>query len=118
MPSTRLVVSPHLPLFSHSAASVYPESLEGFQQKVSALYRKTNGKNAEHQISVLDENEETVARLDMEVQLWKDTLYRNFEMRLREYLASYHPNTPVHLEEDIEILPCKALAITYQSLEE
>ncbi|KAK6988973.1 hypothetical protein R3P38DRAFT_3331734 [Favolaschia claudopus] len=131
---------------------------EGFQQEVSALYCKTNGKNAEHQISVLDENEETMARLDMEVQLWKDSqalesefepipaavpnqnthwklgsaekrihprrfellhrgeaLYRNFEMRLREYLASYHPNTPVHLEEDIEILPCKALAVTYQS---
>ncbi|KAJ7343738.1 hypothetical protein DFH08DRAFT_214470 [Mycena albidolilacea] len=44
---------------------------EGFQQEVSEMYEKTNGKNAEHQISILDENEETMARLDMQVELWR-----------------------------------------------
>ncbi|KAJ7647440.1 hypothetical protein FB45DRAFT_1019687 [Roridomyces roridus] len=40
---------------------------EGFQQEVSAMYKKTNGKRAEHQISVIDEKEETLAYLDMKV---------------------------------------------------
>ncbi|KAJ7325459.1 hypothetical protein DFH08DRAFT_926312 [Mycena albidolilacea] len=43
---------------------------EGFQQEMSAMYQKTNGKRAEHQISVLDENEETMAHLDMESAMW------------------------------------------------
>ncbi|KAJ7430437.1 hypothetical protein FB451DRAFT_1068346 [Mycena latifolia] len=43
---------------------------EGFQQEVAAQYKKTNGKNAEHQISVMDENEETMARIQMAVNEW------------------------------------------------
>ncbi|KAJ7745564.1 hypothetical protein DFH07DRAFT_748846 [Mycena maculata] len=43
---------------------------EGFQQEVAAQYKKTNGKNAEHQISMMDENEETMARIQMAVNEW------------------------------------------------
>ncbi|KAJ7472475.1 hypothetical protein FB451DRAFT_1469161 [Mycena latifolia] len=43
---------------------------EGFQQEVAAQYKKTNGKNAEHQISIMDENEETMARIQMAVDGW------------------------------------------------
>ncbi|KAJ6627809.1 hypothetical protein B0H10DRAFT_2429041 [Mycena sp. CBHHK59/15] len=43
---------------------------EGFQQEVAAQYKKTNGKNAEHQISMMDENEETVACMQMAVDNW------------------------------------------------
>ncbi|KAK6974605.1 hypothetical protein R3P38DRAFT_3132210 [Favolaschia claudopus] len=132
---------------------------EGFQQEVSALYKKTNGKDAEHQISILDENEETMARLDMAVNAWQESqaeseelkliagddsdqekhwklgspespilprrlevlrsdnrLYHNFDMRLREYLASCHPASPIRLEDDIKILPCKTLVVNYQSM--
>ncbi|KAJ7842906.1 hypothetical protein B0H13DRAFT_1909633 [Mycena leptocephala] len=44
---------------------------EGFQQEVAAQYKKTNGKNAEHQISIMDENEETMARIQMAVDQWR-----------------------------------------------
>ncbi|KAJ7142272.1 hypothetical protein C8R44DRAFT_865629 [Mycena epipterygia] len=44
---------------------------EGFQQEISVQYEKTNGKDAEHQMSVMDENEETMARLDMKVNEWR-----------------------------------------------
>ncbi|KAJ7430606.1 hypothetical protein B0H11DRAFT_1942758 [Mycena galericulata] len=43
---------------------------EGFQQEVTAQYKKTNGKNAEHQMSIMDENEETMARIQMAVDEW------------------------------------------------
>ncbi|KAK6967147.1 hypothetical protein R3P38DRAFT_3244617 [Favolaschia claudopus] len=46
---------------------------EGFQQEVSDQYKKTNGKDAEHQISVMDENEETMARLDITVNEWLES---------------------------------------------
>ncbi|KAJ6475131.1 hypothetical protein C8R47DRAFT_1293744 [Mycena vitilis] len=46
---------------------------EGFQQEVAAQYKKTNGKNAEHQISVMDENEEALARIQMAVDDWHKT---------------------------------------------
>ncbi|KAJ7214959.1 hypothetical protein GGX14DRAFT_359868, partial [Mycena pura] len=134
---------------------------EGFQQEVSAQYTKTNGRNAEHQISIMDENEETMARLDMLVEMWqksqaeaeadaerdKDSTLslgsesrgrwqlgspeprmttvrfeatnrdnpacRDFNMRLREYLARYQPRHPVDLETDIH--PCKVLYVNYES---
>ncbi|KAJ7142518.1 hypothetical protein C8R44DRAFT_603110 [Mycena epipterygia] len=44
---------------------------EAFQQEISAQYQKTNGKDAEHQMSIMDENEETMARLDMKVNEWR-----------------------------------------------
>ncbi|KAJ6632248.1 hypothetical protein B0H10DRAFT_2206633 [Mycena sp. CBHHK59/15] len=44
---------------------------EGFQQEIAAQYQKTNGKDAEHQMSIMDENEETMARLDMKVNEWR-----------------------------------------------
>ncbi|KAJ7312982.1 hypothetical protein DFH08DRAFT_791258 [Mycena albidolilacea] len=44
---------------------------EGFQQEIAAQYLKTNGKDAEHQMSCMDENEETIARLDMRVNEWQ-----------------------------------------------
>ncbi|KAJ6546402.1 hypothetical protein DFH09DRAFT_1320965 [Mycena vulgaris] len=43
---------------------------EGFQQEIAARYGKTNGKDAEHQMSIMDENEETMAHLNMKVNEW------------------------------------------------
>ncbi|KAJ7206793.1 hypothetical protein GGX14DRAFT_637014 [Mycena pura] len=145
---------------------------EGFQQEIAAQYKKTNGKDAEHQMSIMDENEETMARLDMKVDEWRksqeddekdpvlphavtshwklgsadarmtstrietvnrsNSLYRDFNMRLREYLAEYHPNHPVHEDQNIEVgallksfvfnlasvsqvEPCKVLYVDFQS---
>jgi hypothetical protein len=92
----------------------------------------------------MDENEETMARLDMRVNEWRksqeedeedsflvshaptahwrlgsansrmtstrieslnrtDSLYRDFNMRLREYLAEHYPNHPVPYEQDIQV---------------
>ncbi|KAF7344148.1 hypothetical protein MVEN_01705000 [Mycena venus] len=116
---------------------------EGFQQEIAAQYKKTNGKDAEHQMSIMDENEETMARLDMKVNEWQksqeedetdpvlpshtttahwrlgsanarmssirlETLYRDnmlfrdFNLRLREYLAGHHPKHPVYDDQNIE----------------
>ncbi|KAJ6611016.1 hypothetical protein B0H10DRAFT_1810509 [Mycena sp. CBHHK59/15] len=123
---------------------------EGFQQEVAAQYKKTNGKNAEHQISIMDENEEAMARIQMAVDDWhknqeqdeqdpvlgssnanpsahwqlgsadprvttvrmeaahpRDPLFRDFNLKLREYLARHHPS---HFIE-----PCKVLYVNYQS---
>ncbi|KAJ7112812.1 hypothetical protein C8R43DRAFT_1078728 [Mycena crocata] len=129
---------------------------EGFQQEIAAQYKKTNGKDAEHQMSIMDENEETMARLDMKVNEWRtsqeedetdpilpshaatahwrlgssdvrmssirietlhrsDSLYRDFNLRLREYLASHHSTHPVHNEQDIQIERCKVLYVDFQS---
>jgi L-ribulose-5-phosphate 3-epimerase UlaE len=95
-------------------------------------------------MSIMDENEETMARLDMKVNEWRKSqeedetdpilpshtstahwrlgsadarmtntrfetcnrsnlLYRDFNMRLREYLAEYHPNYPVCDDENIQV---------------
>ncbi|KAJ7642628.1 hypothetical protein DFH06DRAFT_1097369 [Mycena polygramma] len=131
---------------------------EGFQQEVAAQYKKTNGKNAEHQISVMDENEETMARIQMAVDDWhksqeqdeKDPIlkpsttqssvhwrlgsaerrvttvrmeaangsnpvFRDFNWRLREYLAQHHPSHFVRPDQDIQVEACKVLYIDYQS---
>ncbi|KAJ7848671.1 hypothetical protein B0H13DRAFT_1729915 [Mycena leptocephala] len=123
---------------------------EGFQQEVAAQYKKTNGKNAEHQISIMDENEEAMARIQMAVDDWqknqeqdeqdpvlgssnanpsahwqlgsadprvttvfmeaahqRNPLFRDFNLKLREYLARHHPS---HFIE-----PCKVLYVDYQS---
>nr|GAT48235.1 predicted protein [Mycena chlorophos] len=123
---------------------------EGYQQEVSDLYQETNGKAAEHQIVIHDENEEAIARLKMRVDAWQrsqaeDTdelmdpvnldsvphwrlgapdchrvsphrvemdhtgnqIYRNFDFKLREYLARHYPR--------LLILICKALYVSYQS---
>ncbi|KAK7007202.1 hypothetical protein R3P38DRAFT_3325584 [Favolaschia claudopus] len=130
---------------------------EGFQQEVSEMYQITNGKNAEHQIALIDENEEAMARLDMQVAMWQKSqedagddlipppapqsfvhwslgaperrispisleskqgnnpLFRNFNMNLRQYLARHHPAYPLRMEQDFEIMPCKALYVNFQS---
>ncbi|KAJ7777849.1 hypothetical protein DFH07DRAFT_730860 [Mycena maculata] len=131
---------------------------EGFQQEVAAQYKKTNGKNAEHQISIMDENEETMARIQMVVDEWLknqeedekeqilgpsntespghwklgspdprittirietvnqgNLLFRDFNLKLREYLARYHPSHVVRPDQDIQIEPCKVLYVDYQS---
>lgn len=92
----------------------------------------------------MDENEETMARLDMKVNEWQNSqeedeadpvlpsdaatahwklgsadarmssirietlnrsnlLYRDFNMRPREYLANYHPNHPVLDDQNIQV---------------
>ncbi|KAF7371641.1 hypothetical protein MVEN_00019800 [Mycena venus] len=55
---------------------------EGFQQEVSALYKRTNGRNAEHQIARKDENEETMARLDMQVEMWRSSQDDDRDLKL------------------------------------
>jgi hypothetical protein len=95
-------------------------------------------------MSIMDENEETMARLDMKVNEWRKSqeeddadpileshtatahwklgsanarmtstrietlnrtnlLYRDFNMRLREYLADHYPNHTVSYEQDIQV---------------
>ncbi|KAJ6544709.1 hypothetical protein B0H10DRAFT_1970094 [Mycena sp. CBHHK59/15] len=94
---------------------------EGFQQEIAAQYEKTNGKDAEHQPAtreklIMDENEETMVRLDMKFETCNcsNLLYRDFNIRLREYLAEYHPNYPVCDDENIQIEPCKVLYVEFQ----
>ncbi|KAJ7619024.1 hypothetical protein B0H17DRAFT_1219832 [Mycena rosella] len=106
------------------------------------MYDKTNGKNAEHQISRQDENEEPMARIKMAVDEWLknqtdsdidasehrtvsvhrieaekrgNPVFRNFNARLREYIARHHPSHSVRLEQEIEIEACKVIYIDYQS---
>ncbi|KAJ7687365.1 hypothetical protein B0H17DRAFT_1136283 [Mycena rosella] len=103
---------------------------EGFQQEVAAQYRKTNGKNAEHQISIMDENEETMARIQMAVDGWlksqeedEKEIQRSLEVGLSgssDYDSSrvpgrYHPSHFVRSDQDIQIKPCKVLYVNYQS---
>ncbi|KAK7001214.1 hypothetical protein R3P38DRAFT_3405317 [Favolaschia claudopus] len=110
---------------------------EGFQQEVSEMYQITNGKNAEHQIALIDENEEAMARLDMQVAMWQqsqedagDDLIapptpQSFvhwslgaaERRISpmQYLAHHHSAHPLRMEQDLEIMPCKALYVNFQS---
>jgi hypothetical protein len=95
-------------------------------------------------MSIMDENEETMARLDMIVNEWRqsqeddetspvlschtatdhwqlgsadarmssirletlyrdNTLFRDFNARLREYLANCHPKHPVYDDENIQV---------------
>ncbi|KAJ7908534.1 hypothetical protein B0H13DRAFT_1617407 [Mycena leptocephala] len=44
-----------------------------------------------------------------------NSLYHDFNMRLREYLAEHHPNHPVCYDEDIQVEPCKVLYVEFQS---
>lgn len=73
---------------------------EGFQQEVSAQYAKTNGKNAEHQvrvpsflfldsncllqISIMDEREEAMARIQMAVDAWLESQAEDEKTRTLE----------------------------------
>ncbi|KAJ6625202.1 hypothetical protein B0H10DRAFT_2161973 [Mycena sp. CBHHK59/15] len=70
---------------------------EGFQQEVSAQYTKTNGKNAEHQIPIMDEREEAMARIQMAVDAWLESQAEDEKTRT------------------LEIKPCKVLYIDFQS---
>ncbi|KAJ6604998.1 hypothetical protein B0H10DRAFT_1922835 [Mycena sp. CBHHK59/15] len=122
---------------------------EGFQQEIAAHVNL-------RQMSIMDENEETMARLDMKVKEWQKSqeedeadpvlpshtatdywrlgsadarissirietlnrgnpLYRDFNMRLREYLAGHHPKHPIHEDQNIQIEPCKVLYVEFQS---
>ncbi|KAJ7873127.1 hypothetical protein B0H14DRAFT_3561224, partial [Mycena olivaceomarginata] len=135
---------------------------EGFQQEVEKMYQKTNGKKAEQQIALQDENEEAMARIKMAVDEWRrsqedpdveeeertliapanqdlsahwtlgspekrvsthwleaerrtDPAFRNFNFRLREYIASHHPSQQIRLEQQIQIEQCKVIYVEYQS---
>ncbi|KAF8184612.1 hypothetical protein K438DRAFT_2020332 [Mycena galopus ATCC 62051] len=135
---------------------------EGFQQEVEKMYQKTNGKKAEHQIALQDENEEAMARIKMAIDEWRqrredpdieeeertlippvnqvlpgqwtlgspekrisihrleterrtDPAFRNFNLRLREYIASHHPSHQIRLEQQIQIEQCKVIYVDYQS---
>ncbi|KAJ6509636.1 hypothetical protein DFH09DRAFT_942461 [Mycena vulgaris] len=139
---------------------------EGFQQEVEKMYQKTNGKNAERQaILVQDEREEAMARVKMAIDEWRrcqqdadledheriilpvakerssghwklgspvrrvsahgleaenqgDLAFRNFNMRLREYIAQYHP-APAGAADSGEftfaIQQCRIMYVEYQS---
>ncbi|KAJ7864479.1 hypothetical protein B0H14DRAFT_2574409 [Mycena olivaceomarginata] len=88
---------------------------EGFQQEIAAQYLKTNGKDAEHQMSCMDENEETMARLDMRVNEWQRakrqmSWIQFFRRTLLQHIGDWAPPIP---EQPIE--PCKVLYIDFQS---
>ncbi|KAF7371709.1 hypothetical protein MVEN_00027400 [Mycena venus] len=132
---------------------------EGFQQEVSKMYAKTNGKNAEHLISLQDENEEAMARIQMAINEWEqshkdtdlddserkvisqpvstahwilgssehrislhhfeskkrgDPAFRNFNVRLREYIAQHHPSCSVRFEQEIKMEICKVIYLDYE----
>ncbi|KAJ6625192.1 hypothetical protein B0H10DRAFT_1783433 [Mycena sp. CBHHK59/15] len=57
---------------------------EGLQQEVSAQYAKTNGKNAEHQIPIMDEREEAMARIQMAVDAWLESQVEDEKTRTLE----------------------------------
>ncbi|KAJ7731024.1 hypothetical protein B0H16DRAFT_1733441 [Mycena metata] len=68
---------------------------EGFQQEVAKMYGKTNGKNAGHQISRQDENEEAMARIQMAVDEWeKSQKDSDIEDHEREVITQSAPDTP------------------------
>ncbi|KAJ7263308.1 hypothetical protein C8J57DRAFT_1070690 [Mycena rebaudengoi] len=136
---------------------------EGFQQEVAKMYEKTNGKNAEHQISLQDENEEAMARIKMAVDEWLknqedsdivdserelmaqsvstahwslgspdrhvsvhrietekrgNPSFRNFNMRLREYIGTLTTVNDVFvvLLTPAQIQTCKVIYLDYQSM--
>ncbi|KAJ7153830.1 hypothetical protein C8R46DRAFT_912239 [Mycena filopes] len=51
----------------------------------------------------------------LEAERKMDVAFRNFDMRLREYIAQYHPAHQVRLEQQIQIQQCKVLYVDYQS---
>ncbi|KAJ7269664.1 hypothetical protein C8J57DRAFT_318118 [Mycena rebaudengoi] len=42
--------------------------------------------------------------------------FRNFNMRLREYIGHHHPSRSVRFEQDIKIQTCKVIYLDYQSM--
>ncbi|KAJ6482316.1 hypothetical protein C8R47DRAFT_1073607 [Mycena vitilis] len=116
---------------------------EGFQQEVAAQYKKTNGKNAEHQMVVddwhkgqeqdekdpmlkpsttqssvhwrLGSAERRVTTVRMEAANGDNRVFRDFNWRLREYLAQHHPSHFVRPDQDIQIEACKVLYVDFQS---
>ncbi|KAJ7044579.1 hypothetical protein C8F04DRAFT_1388930 [Mycena alexandri] len=59
--------------------------------------------------------EPLVSAHGLEVQRMNDPAFRDFNMRLREYIAEYHPWSQVRLEQQIQIQQCKVLYVDYQS---
>ncbi|KAJ6601689.1 hypothetical protein DFH09DRAFT_1480656, partial [Mycena vulgaris] len=117
---------------------------EGFQQEVSKMYDKTNGKNAEHQVRVMLHPQHTDSDIDaserelitslVSIAHWKlgspdrtvsvhrieaekrgTPVFRNFNARLREYIARHHPSHSVRLEQEIKVRACKVIYVDYQS---
>ncbi|KAJ7637326.1 hypothetical protein DFH06DRAFT_1478800 [Mycena polygramma] len=55
------------------------------------------------------------SRLSASEQKSAAACLRNFNMRLREYIAGHHPSHPVRLEQEIKIKGCKVVYLDYQS---
>ncbi|KAJ7863383.1 hypothetical protein B0H13DRAFT_2354219 [Mycena leptocephala] len=51
----------------------------------------------------------------MEAVHRSDPSFRDFNLKLREYLACHHPSHFVHPDQDIQIELCKVLYVDYQS---
>ncbi|KAJ7689710.1 hypothetical protein B0H17DRAFT_1202163 [Mycena rosella] len=100
---------------------------EGFQQEVSKMYDKTNGKKC----GASDENEEPMARIKMAVDEWlknqtdSDMTLPNIGPSLSTGLrlksaairssATLTHGFGIRLEQEIEIEACKVIYIDYQS---
>ncbi|KAJ7306232.1 hypothetical protein DFH08DRAFT_720893 [Mycena albidolilacea] len=51
----------------------------------------------------------------LESELSNDPAFRDFNVRLREYIARHHPMHQIRLEQQIQIQQCKVLYVEYQS---
>ncbi|KAJ7746517.1 hypothetical protein B0H14DRAFT_2406480 [Mycena olivaceomarginata] len=135
---------------------------EGFQQEARAAYARTNGKNAAHQMSRIDETQEAIARTRMAIDnhdksqtepeevdetpvesldgahwtfrapvpgrlvtsrtLEEDNsgspAFRNFDLRLREFISETFPEEYIKYEDTIMIRSFKCIYISYQSMED
>ncbi|KAJ7823350.1 hypothetical protein B0H14DRAFT_3730382 [Mycena olivaceomarginata] len=140
---------------------------EGFQQEARAAYARTNGKNAAHQMSRIDETQEAIARTRMAIDnhdksqtepeevtkpqapvpgrlvtsrtLEEDNsgspAFRNFDLRLREFISETFPEEYIKYEDTImvgffstvlgllfinyrQIRSFKCIYISYQSMED
>ncbi|KAK7016055.1 hypothetical protein R3P38DRAFT_3321527 [Favolaschia claudopus] len=104
------------------------------------MYQITNGKNAEHQVAMWQQSQEDagddliapptpqsfvhwslgaaerrISPMSLESKQGNNPLFRNFNMNLRQYLAHHHPAHPLRMKQDLEIMPCKALYVNFQS---
>ncbi|KAJ7885741.1 hypothetical protein B0H14DRAFT_3734854 [Mycena olivaceomarginata] len=134
---------------------------EGSQQEARTAYARTNGKNAAHQMSRIDETQEAIARTRMAIDnhdksqtepeevdetpvesldapvpgrlvtsrtLEEDNsgspAFRNFDLRLREFISETFPEEYIKYEDTImvgffsTIQSFKCIYISYQSMED
>ncbi|KAJ7572771.1 hypothetical protein C8J56DRAFT_1138939 [Mycena floridula] len=110
---------------------------EGFQQEAAQAYKQTNGRNAEDQMSRIDKNQEAIASIrmnidycaearerELELELEWQTVtnsnlleaaysgnlaYKDFDLRLRGFVAQNFSHMCATYEEVIKIYPFNSL---------